>query len=90
MGIDVGSVDLIVQVSAPPAVSAGLQRLGRAGHRLSAVSKGVIIPKTRVDLVKSCFIAKEMLDARIEKERNPENCLDILAQHIVSKCCTGK
>ncbi|NLX77055.1 MAG: DEAD/DEAH box helicase [Clostridiaceae bacterium] len=90
LGIDVGSVDFIVQVSAPPAVSAGLQRLGRAGHRLSAVSKGVIIPKTRVDLVKSCFIAKEMLDARIEKERIPENCLDILAQHIVSKCCTGK
>ena len=90
LGIDVGSVDFIVQVSSPPSVSGGLQRLGRAGHRLSAVSKGVIIPKTRGDLLKSCFIAEEMLDARIEKERIPVNCLDILAQHIVSMCCTEK
>ena len=90
LGIDVGSVDFIAQVSAPLSVSSGLQRLGRAEHRLSAVSKGVIIPKTRGDLLRSCFIAEEMLDARIEKERIPENCLDILAQHIVSMCCTEK
>ena len=90
LGIDVGSVDFIVQVSAPLSVSGGLQRLGRAGHRLSAVSKGVIIPKTRGDLVKSCFLAEEMLNTRIEKERIPVNCLDILAQHIVSMCCTEK
>jgi ATP-dependent Lhr-like helicase len=90
LGIDVGSVDFIVQVSSPLSVSGGLQRLGRAGHRLSAVSKGVIIPKTRGDLVKSCFLAEEMLDGRIEKERIPANCLDILAQHIVSMCCVEK
>jgi len=90
LGIDVGSVDFIVQVAAPLSVSGGLQRLGRAGHRLSAVSKGVIIPKTRGDLVKSCFLAEEMLDGRIEKERIPVNCLDILAQHVVSMCCTEK
>ncbi len=90
LGIDVGSVDFIVQVAAPLSVSGGLQRLGRAGHRLSAVSCGVIIPKTRGDLVKSCFLAGEMLDGRIEKDRIPTNCLDILAQHIVSMCCAEK
>ena len=90
LGIDVGSVDFIVQVASPLSVSGGLQRLGRAGHRLSAVSSGVIIPKTRGDLVKSCFLAREMLDGRIERDRIPMNCLDILAQHIVSMCCAQK
>ncbi len=90
LGIDVGSVDFIVQVASPLTVSGGLQRLGRSGHRLSAVSSGVIIPKTRGDLVKSCFLAREMLDGRIEKDRIPMNCLDILAQHIVSMACVKK
>lgn len=90
LGIDVGSVDFIVQVASPLSVSGGLQRLGRAGHRLSAVSSGVIIPKTRGDLVKACFLAGEMLEGRIEKDRIPMNCLDILAQHIVSMCCAEK
>ena len=90
LGIDVGSVDFIVQVAAPMSVSSGLQRLGRAGHRLSAVSKGVIIPKTRGDLLKAYFLAGEMLCGRIEKERIPVNCLDILSQHIVSMCCSEK
>lgn len=90
LGIDVGSVDFIVQVASPLSVSGGLQRLGRAGHRLSAVSSGVIIPKTRGDLVKSCFLAHEMLEGRIERDRIPMNCLDILAQQIVSMCCAEK
>lgn len=90
LGIDVGSVDFIVQVAAPLSVASGLQRLGRAGHRLSAVSSGVIVPKTRGDLVKSCFLAREMLDGRIERDHIPMNCLDILAQHIVSMCCAQK
>lgn len=87
LGIDVGSVDLMIQVASPTSVSSGLQRLGRAGHRLNAVSKGRIIPKTRGDLLKSAFISKEMLEGNIEKEKIPLNCLDILAQHIVSMSC---
>lgn len=90
LGIDVGSVDFIVQISAPPSVSSGVQRLGRAGHRLSATSSGEIIPKTRGDLLKAYFLAGEMLEGHIEKTRLPINCLDILAQHIVSMCCTEK
>lgn len=90
LGIDIGSVDLMIQVAAPISVSSGLQRLGRAGHRLNATSKGYIIPKTRLDLVKSAFIAKEMLEGHIEQEKIPLNCLDILAQHVVSMCCQRK
>lgn len=87
LGIDIGSIDLMVQVAAPLTVSGGLQRLGRAGHRLNAVSMGRIIPKTRTDLLKSVFMAQEMLAGRLEEEKIPENSLDILAQHIVSMCC---
>ncbi|TYQ15818.1 UNVERIFIED_CONTAM: ATP-dependent Lhr-like helicase [Acetivibrio alkalicellulosi] len=90
LGIDVGSVDLMLQVAAPPTVSSGLQRLGRAGHNLSSVSKGYIIPKTRGDLLKAAFLSGEMLEGRIEKEHIPVNCLDILSQHIVSMSCEGK
>lgn len=90
LGIDVGSVDLMIQVASPISVSSGLQRLGRAGHRLNAVSKGRIIPKTRGDLLKSAFISKEMQEGNIEKEKIPHNCLDILAQHIVSMSCEGR
>jgi ATP-dependent Lhr-like helicase len=90
LGIDVGSVDLMIQVASPISVSSGLQRLGRAGHRLNAVSKGRIIPKTRGDLLRSAFISKEMLEGNIEKEKIPLNCLDILAQHIVSMSCDGQ
>lgn len=90
LGIDVGSVDLMIQVASPLSVSSGLQRLGRAGHRLNATSKGYIIPKTRGDLVKSAFVSKEMLEGHIEQEKIPVNCLDILAQQVVSMCCQGK
>ncbi len=90
LGIDIGSVDLMIQVASPVSISSGLQRLGRAGHRLDATSKGRIIPKTRGDLVKSAFISREMLSGRIERERPPVNCLDILAQHVVSMCCERK
>ncbi len=90
LGIDVGSVDLMIQVASPTSVSSGLQRLGRAGHRLSAVSKGRILPKTRGDLLRSAFITQQMLEGNIEKEKIPLNCLDILAQHIVSMSCEGQ
>lgn len=87
LGIDVGSVDLMVQISAPLTVASGLQRLGRAGHRLNATSTGRILPKTRGDLLKCAYMCQAMLQGEIEEERIPENCLDILAQHIVSMCC---
>ena len=90
LGIDIGSVDFIAQVGSPLSVASGLQRLGRAGHKLSEISRGVIIPKTRGDLLKSLFIAQEMLHGHIEKQNIPENCLDILSQHIVSMCCCKK
>ena len=90
LGIDIGSVDLMVQVASPISVSSGLQRLGRSGHRLSATSKGRILPKTQGDLLKSAFISRQMLEGLIEQEKLPENCLDILSQHIVSMSCKGR
>lgn len=90
LGIDIGSVDLMIQVASPLSVASGLQRLGRAGHRLNATSKGRIIPKTRGDLLKCVFISQQMLEGTIEHEKIPTNCLDILSQHIVSMCCQGR
>ncbi len=90
LGIDIGQVDLMIQIAAPISIAGGLQRLGRSGHRLDAVSRGRIIPKTRGDLLKSVFIAREMLAGRIEDTRLPREPLDILAQHIVSMACGGR
>lgn len=87
LGIDVGAIDLMVQVASPKSVSRGLQRLGRAGHRMDDVSRGRIIPRTRGDLLESAVISREMLKGSIEGEKVPLNCLDILAQHIVSMAC---
>lgn len=90
LGIDVGQVDLMIQIAAPISISGGLQRLGRAGHRLDAVSRGRIIPKTRGDLLKSVFIAREMLAGRIEETMLPREPLDVMAQHLVSMACGGR
>ncbi|MCG8334733.1 MAG: DEAD/DEAH box helicase, partial [Proteobacteria bacterium] len=87
LGIDIGSVDLMIQVASPFSISSGLQRLGRAGHNLSSISKGRIIPKTRGDLLYATFTSKQMLKGDIEKEEIPLNCLDVLSQHIVSMSC---
>lgn len=87
LGIDVGAIDLVVQVASPKSVSRGLQRLGRAGHRLNAVSKGRIIPKTRGDLLESVIISREMLEGSIEEEAVIKNPLDILAQQLVAMSC---
>lgn len=87
LGIDVGAIDLMIQVASPKSASRGLQRLGRAGHRMNSVSKGRIIPKTRGDLLETSIIAKAMLEGSIEEERVPQNPLDVLAQHIVSMSC---
>jgi ATP-dependent helicase Lhr and Lhr-like helicase len=84
LGIDMGAVDLVVQVESPPSVASGLQRVGRAGHQVGAVSKGVIFPKYRGDLVQTAVVAERMRDGRIEELRYPRNPLDVLAQQIVA------
>jgi ATP-dependent Lhr-like helicase len=89
LGIDVGQVDLMIQISAPITIAGGLQRLGRAGHRLDTVSRGRVIPKTRGDLLKSLYVSREMLNGRIEATRLPREPLDVLAQHVVSMSCTA-
>ena len=90
LGIDIGSIDLVVQVSSPGTASQVLQRIGRSGHKLDAVSKGVIIPKTRGDLLDSAFISYQARKYDIEDISVPRNCLDILAQQIVSIACEGE
>jgi len=90
LGIDIGSIDLVVQVSAPGTVSQVLQRIGRSGHKVDAASKGVIISKTRGDLLASSFISYHAKQYDIESARVPQNCLDILAQQIVSIACEGE
>ncbi|MFF5263417.1 ATP-dependent helicase [Actinomadura viridis] len=84
LGIDMGAVDLVVQVESPPSVASGLQRVGRAGHQVGAVSKGVIFPKYRGDLVQTAVVAERMRAGRIEEMRYPRNPLDVLAQQIVA------
>ena len=84
LGIDMGAVDLVVQVESPPSVSSGLQRVGRAGHQVGAVSRGVMFPKFRADLVTMAVITERMRSAQIEALRVPANPLDVLAQHVVA------
>jgi ATP-dependent Lhr-like helicase len=84
LGIDMGAVDLVVQVESPPSVASGLQRIGRAGHQVGAVSKGVIFPKHRGDLVQTAVVAERMRVGQIEELRYPRNPLDVLAQQIVA------
>jgi ATP-dependent Lhr-like helicase len=84
LGIDMGAVDLVVQIEAPPSVASGLQRIGRAGHQVGAVSRGVVFPKHRGDLLSCAVVAERMGDGAIEELRYPRNPLDVLAQQIVA------
>jgi ATP-dependent helicase Lhr and Lhr-like helicase len=84
LGIDMGAVDLVIQVESPKSVSRGLQRIGRAGHGLDEVSKGRIFPKFRGDLLESAVVIQRMRDGEIEETVIPANPLDVLAQHLVS------
>ncbi|MEV4064124.1 Lhr family helicase [Nonomuraea dietziae] len=84
LGIDMGAVDLVACVEAPPSVASGLQRIGRAGHQVGAVSKGVIFPKYRGDLIQTAVVAERMQSGEIEEMRYPRNPLDVLAQQIVA------
>ena len=84
LGIDMGAVDLVVQVEAPPSVASGLQRVGRAGHNVGDVSRGIIFPKYQGDLVQSAVVAERMRAGEIEELKIPHNPLDVLAQQIVA------
>ena len=84
LGIDMGAVDLVIQVESPGAVSRGLQRIGRAGHAVGSPSRGKVFPKHRHDLLEVAVVAQRMLDAEIETTRYLRNPLDVLAQHIVA------
>jgi ATP-dependent Lhr-like helicase len=86
LGIDMGAVDLVIQVESPKSVARGLQRIGRAGHEVGAVSKGRIFPKYRADLLEAAVVAKQMREGAIEETVIPRNPLDVLAQQIVAIC----
>ena len=84
LGIDMGAVDLVIQVESPKSVARGLQRIGRAGHSVGDVSRGRIFPKFRADLLECAVVAKRMREAQIETTVVPRNALDVLAQQIVA------
>ncbi|MBS1868664.1 MAG: DEAD/DEAH box helicase [Actinobacteria bacterium] len=84
LGIDMGAVDLVLQVESPKSVAAGLQRIGRAGHNVGDVSKGRIFPKFRADLLECAVVARRMRDGAIEPTVVPRNPLDVLAQQVVA------
>jgi ATP-dependent Lhr-like helicase len=84
LGIDMGAIDLVIQIEAPPSVASGMQRIGRSGHSIDQPSRGVIIPKYRGDLVACAAVTRAMHEAHIEAIRYPRNPLDVLAQQIVA------
>jgi ATP-dependent Lhr-like helicase len=84
LGIDMGEVDLVIQVESPPSVASGLQRVGRAGHQVGEVSRGIIFPKHRADLIHSAVASERMSAGLIEAMRIPQNPLDVLAQQTVA------
>ncbi len=84
LGIDMGAVDLVIQVESPKSVTRGLQRIGRAGHTLDEISVGRIFPKFRADLLECAVVARRMREGEIEETVIPRNPLDVLAQHLVS------
>lgn len=84
LGIDMGDVDLVIQVETPPSVASALQRVGRAGHQVGELSRGVIFPKHRADLVNATVAAERMVRGEIETMRVPQNPLDVLAQQTVA------
>jgi ATP-dependent helicase Lhr and Lhr-like helicase len=84
LGIDMGAVDLVIQIEAPSSVAQGLQRIGRAGHHVGAVSRGIVFPKFRGDLLESAVVVERMKAGAIEAMRYPRNPLDVLAQQVVA------
>lgn len=86
LGIDMGAVDLVIQVASPPSAASGLQRVGRAGHQVGEVSRGVLLPKHRTDLIGCAVSVQRMTAGEIETMRVPANPLDVLAQQTVAAC----
>ncbi|CAN5821707.1 ATP-dependent helicase [soil metagenome] len=86
LGIDMGAVDLVIQVESPGAVARGLQRIGRAGHQVGEPSRGKLFPKHRADLVEAAVVTQRMHDGEIEHTSYPRNPLDVLAQQVVAAC----
>jgi ATP-dependent helicase Lhr and Lhr-like helicase len=84
LGLDIGAIDLVVQIEAPPSIASGLQRIGRAGHSVGAVSRGVIFPKYRGDLLAAAACTARMMEGGVEETFYPRNPLDVLAQQIVA------
>lgn len=84
LGIDMGAIDLVVQIEAPPSVASGMQRVGRAGHRVGASSEGIIFPKYRADLIACAAVTRAMQEGLVESTRYLRNPLDLLAQQVVA------
>ena len=84
LGIDMGALDLVIQIEAPPSVASGLQRVGRAGHQVGATSSGIVFPKYRADLLACAAVTRAMQEGDVEITRYPRNALDVLAQQIVA------
>lgn len=84
LGIDMGSIDLVIQVEAPTSVSSAMQRIGRSGHRKDSASKGIIFPKYRGDLLACAAMTRQMMQGAVEQVHYPRNPLDVLAQQIVA------
>ena len=84
-----GAIDLVIQIEAPPSVASGMQRIGRAGHQVGAVSEGMIFPKYRGDLVACAAVTRAMHEGQVESTRYPRNPLDVLAQQIVAMVAHG-
>jgi len=89
LGIDMGAVDLVLQVESPKSVARGLQRIGRAGHNVGDVSKGRIFPKFRADLLECTVVTRLMREGAIEPTVVPRNALDVLAQQLVAICAAA-
>jgi ATP-dependent Lhr-like helicase len=90
LGIDMGAIDLVVQIESPPSVASGMQRIGRAGHQVGEPSVGKIFPKYRGDLLEAAVVVERMKAAQIEETRIPRNPLDVLAQQLVAICVDGR
>src|SRR5579864_9735046 len=84
LGIDMGAIDLVIQIEAPPSIASGMQRIGRASHQVGAVSSGIIFPKYRGDLLACAAVTEAMHRGAIEPTRYPRNPLDVLAQQMVA------
>ncbi|MGI9189066.1 MAG: Lhr family helicase [Longimicrobiaceae bacterium] len=89
LGIDMGAIDLVIQIESPPSVASGIQRFGRAGHSVGEVSRGVIFPKFRMDLVACAAVAEHIQEGHVESTAYPRNPLDVLAQQIVAISAAG-